>query len=330
VIAGDGGWGTAMAILLSQVGRDVGLWCHDPEYAEFLQRTRLNPRFLPGFEITPAVRISHRFEDLVDGCDVLVSAVPTEHLRSTWTALAPHLPPRVPLLSLSKGMEETTDLRPTQVLAQVVGERPIGVLSGPNIAREIARGLPAATVVACEDAALARAVQSSFSTETFRVYRNADVVGVELGGALKNVIAIAAGMCDGLELGTNAKAALIDRGVIEIARLGERLGGQRKTFFGLAGLGDLLTTCTSPVSRNRTFGERIGRGERPEDILASLSQVVEGAKTAGPVHDHMQRLGISLPISEQVYQVVHRGKPPRETVRALMLRGPKDEAEDLV
>jgi glycerol-3-phosphate dehydrogenase (NAD(P)+) len=328
-VVGDGGWGTATAMLLAQAGLEVALWSHDPEYADHLHRTRLNPMFLPGFEIPPRIRIAAELGELVPTSDLLVSAVPTKFLRSVWARHAPLLPADLPILSLSKGLEEGTDLRPTQVLAEITGRRPLAVLSGPNIAREVARGLPAACVVASEDKGLAHAVQTALSTDRFRVYRNPDVVGVELGGALKNVIAIAAGICDGLELGTNAKAALIDRGVIEMARLGERLGGTRRTFFGLSGLGDLLTTCYSPVSRNRTFGERLGRGERAEDILASMNQVAEGVKTSAPVHDLMERLGLPLPISEEVYRVVHLGKAPRETVRSLMMRGHKDEAEDL-
>jgi glycerol-3-phosphate dehydrogenase (NAD(P)+) len=330
VVVGDGGWGTAMAILLAMAGRQVSLWTHDEAYGAVLSESRANPRFLPGFEIPATVRVSADLSTLLSGCDLLVSAVPTEFLRIVWSGHAAHLPAGLPILSLTKGLEAGTDLRPTQVLRELTGARPLGVLSGPNIAREIARGLPAATVVACDDSGLAQRVQASFSSDKFRVYRNPDLAGVELGGALKNVIAIAAGLCDGLELGENAKAALVDRGVKEIARLGERLGGQRRTFFGLSGLGDLMTTCYSRVSRNRTFGERLGRGEAVSDIKASMKQVAEGVKTSVPVHDLMQRHGLALPISEEVYQVIHHGKAPRETVRSLMLRGPKDEAEDLL
>jgi glycerol-3-phosphate dehydrogenase (NAD(P)+) len=329
-VVGDGGWGTAVAILLANAGRDVALWSHDAAYAEVLRGSRTNPRFLPGHEIPATVRVTSEMEDALSGADLAVSAVPTEFLRGVWTAHAAAVAPGLPVLSLSKGLEAGTDLRPTEVLREVLGPRPLGVLSGPNIAREIAKGLPAASVVGSEDPALAKAVQDSFTCDRFRVYRNPDAVGVELGGALKNVIAIAAGMCDGLELGENAKAALVDRGVKEIARLGERLGGQRRTFFGLSGLGDLLTTCYSEVSRNRTFGERLGRGERVEDIVAGMTQVAEGVKTSAPVHDLALRHRLSLPISTEVFEVIHRAKPPRETVRSLMLRGPKDESEDLL
>jgi glycerol-3-phosphate dehydrogenase (NAD(P)+) len=233
------------------------------------------------------------------------------------------------VLSVTKGLEEGTLLRPSQVLVELLGPRPLAVLSGPNVAREIARGLPAATVVACAHAPTAAVVQRALSTERFRVYLNPDVAGVELGGALKNVVALAAGICDGLELGANAKAALLSRGVIEMARLGVAFGGARPTFFGLSGLGDLITTAYSPSSRNRTFGERLGRGERPADIAASMTQVAEGVKSAAPLHELMRRHAISMPISEQIYLVLHREKPVRDVLRDLMLRDRRDESEDL-
>jgi glycerol-3-phosphate dehydrogenase (NAD(P)+) len=329
VVVGDGGWGTSLASLLAHGGREVGLWSYDPEYARVLDRTRSNPKFLPGIEIPGSVRISSDLEALIAGADLVVSAVPTTYLRSVWSRNGPLLGPGLPLLSVSKGLEEGTLLRPTQVLKELTGERPMAVLSGPNIAREIARGLPAASVVATSSPALARTVQATLAGERFRVYSNPDMTGVELGGALKNVIALAAGMCDGMDLGANAKAALLSRGVLEMARLGETFGGMRRTFFGLSGLGDLITTCYSASSRNRTFGERLGRGERVEDVAASMQMVAEGVKTSGPVHGLMQRHEVSMPICEEVYLVIHEGKAPRETVRSLMLRGPKDEAEDL-
>ncbi len=330
VVVGDGGWGTALATYLASRVERVALWGYDPEYATHMAETRTNPRYLPGFEIPRSIAVSSRLEEVLEGVDLIVSAVPTTYLREVWSAHARVLPPGVPIVSVTKGLEDGTLKRPTQILEELAGGRPIAVLSGPNIAREIAHGLPAATVVACPDAAVLRGVQHTFAGERFRVYSNSDVLGVELGGVLKNVIAIAAGMCDGLKLGENAKAALVQRGVVEMARLGERLGGRRRTFFGMSGLGDLLTTCYSRASRNRTFGERLGRGERAEDIAASTSMVAEGIKTSRPVHELMHEHGLALPISEQVYYAVHEGKPPKEVVRSLMLRGPKDEAEDLL
>ncbi len=330
VVVGDGGWGSAMSIHLARKGLEVGLWSHEPEYARHMREHRTNPRFLPGHPLPPSVEVSADFAELLPGAEILVSAVPTEFLRAVWTRHAPLLPAGLPVVSLTKGLEQGTGLRPTQVLREITGARPMAVMSGPNIAWEIAKGWPAATVAAGDDAALVAAIRERFSSVSFRVYSNSDAVGVELGGALKNVIAVAAGICDGMGLGHNAKAALLSRGVIEIARLGAALGGERRTFFGLSGLGDLMTTCYSPTSRNRTFGERIGRGERAQDVLASTAQIAEGVKSAAPVHELSAERGLSLPISEEVYRVLYEGKEPRETVETLMLRGRKDEREDLL
>lgn len=330
LIVGDGGWGTAIAELLAASGKQVGMWSHDEEYAAQMAASRQNHRFLPGFDIHPDIQIDHDLARLLPGVELIVSAVPTSYLRDVWSRHAPLLPDGVPLLSVSKGLEQGSHLRPTEILAELVGERDIAVLSGPNIAREIAHGLPAATVVSSPSPETTSMIQRTMSSETFRVYSNADPKGVELGGVLKNVIAIAAGMCDGLKLGTNAKASLCTRGVIEMARLGQKLGGERRTFFGMSGLGDLLTTCYSSVSRNRTFGERLGRGELVADIAASMTMVAEGVKTSAPVHELMHAHDLALPISEQVYFVIHEGKSPRDVTRALMTRGMKDEAEDLL
>jgi glycerol-3-phosphate dehydrogenase (NAD(P)+) len=306
------------------------VWSYDPEYARHLKEHRANPKFLPGVPIPESVKISSDFESLLPGADLLVSAVPTEFLRPVWTQHAPSVPPRLPIVSLTKGVERGSLLRPTEILREVTGRRPIAVMSGPNIAMEVAKGWPAATVAAGDDRHVIASIREHFSSGTFRVYSNPDAVGVELGGALKNVVAIAAGMCDGMGLGHNAKAALVTRGVIEIARLGAALGGERKTFFGLSGVGDLMTTCYSPGSRNRTFGERIGRGERPADVMASTAQIAEGVKSAAPVHELAAKHRLTLPISEEVYRVLYEGKDPQKTVESLMLRGRKDEAEDLL
>ncbi len=330
VVVGDGGWGTAMSMVLAGTGHDVAIWSYDANYAQLMRDSRTNPRYLPGFDIPASVEISSDLSALLPGADILVSAVPTSYLRTVWTKHASQLPPTLPIVSLSKGLEDGTHLRPTEILAEVTGsERVISVLSGPNIAREIAEGRPATTVVASPDAELARRIQADFSGDAFRVYSNPDCTGVELGGVLKNVIALAAGMCDGMELGVNTKAALVTRGMIEIARLGEALGGRRRTFFGLSGLGDLYTTCESRSSRNRTFGERIGRGERVEDIAASMNQVAEGVKSSRPVHDLMLEHELTLPISHEVFRIIHEGKPPREALLALMRRAHKDETHDL-
>ncbi len=330
VVVGDGGWGTAIAIHLARSGHDVALWSHDAAYAAHLAEHRANPRFLPGHAIPASVRIGADLPALLPGADLLVSAIPTEFLRAVWTRHAGHLPPRTPVLSLTKGVEQGTGLRPSEVLRAVAPGRAVAVLSGPNIAWEVAKGFPATAVVGGDDPAVVTAVREHFSSRSFRVYSNADAVGVELGGALKNVIAVAAGICDGLGLGHNAKAALLTRGVIEMARLGAALGAERRTFFGLSGMGDLMTTCYSPTSRNRTFGERVGRGEAPHDVIASTLTVAEGVKAATPVRELARRHGLSLPISEEVYLMVHDAKDPQASVEALMLRNRKDEREDLL
>ena len=330
VVLGDGGWGTTLALVLHRSGRQVGLWSYDPAYAALLAADRNNPRYLPGFDLPDEIEISSDLSALLPNADLLISAVPTQFLREVWSAHARSLPGSIPIVTVSKGLEQDTLLRPSEILAEVTGQdRPIAVLSGPNIAREVAKGLPSATVIASNDPELSRRIQATISWDGMRVYSNPDRAGVELGGVLKNVIALAAGMCDGMELGANTKAMLVTRGVLEMARLGETFGGKRNTFFGLSGLGDLMTTCESKNSRNRTFGERIGRGERVADIAASMQQVAEGVKSAKPVHDLMEQHNLSLPISHEVYQVVHEGKDPVESVRSLMRREQKDEAEDL-
>lgn len=328
LVVGDGGWGTTVAIHLVRKGFDVTLWSHDEAYAALLRESRTNPRFLPGHELPRALRVTSDFEDGARGADLVVSAVPTEFLRVVFGRHAASMPKGVPVLSLTKGVEQGTLRRPSEILAELAPGHPLAVLSGPNIAWEIAKGHPAASVVA-GDARVVAAVRESFSDAILRVYSNPDVKGVELGGALKNVIALASGLCDGLGLGHNAKAALLTRGVIEMARLGHALGAERRTFFGLSGLGDLMTTCSSPTSRNRTVGERIGRGERPADVLASMAQIAEGVKTAAPVRALGREKGISLPISEEVYLVLHEERAPKDCVASLMSRGKRDEAEDL-
>jgi glycerol-3-phosphate dehydrogenase (NAD(P)+) len=328
-VVGDGGWGTAIALLLARRGVPVGLWGHDPEYARRLAEHRQNPRYLPGHPIPPEVRVSSDLRELLPGTTLLVSAVPTQFLRAVWSGHAPSLPEGLPIVSVSKGVEKDTLLRPTEILAETTGPRPLAVLSGPNVAWEIAKGWPAAAVVGSTDAGLAESAARLFSGATFRVYTHPDAVGVELGGALKNVIALAAGICDGMGLGHNAKAALVTRGVIEMARLGGALGGQARTFFGLSGLGDLMTTCYSPTSRNRTFGERVGRGERPQDVAASMAQIAEGVASAAPVRDLARRHALAVPVIDEVCRILHEEKAPRDAVESLMLRALRDESEDL-
>jgi glycerol-3-phosphate dehydrogenase (NAD(P)+) len=324
-VAGDGGWGTALALLLHRKGIETRLWSRDPAYVEEMRRLRANPLYLPGVELPAGLRITGDAAEAFAGAALVVSAVPAQHLRAAWTGLAPHLPPRVPLLSVTKGIEVATLERPTEVLREVAGPRRVAALSGPSHAEEVSRGLPAALVAASRSPLLSRAVQSLFSTDRFRVYRLRDLVGVEIAGAVKNVVAVAAGICDGLGLGDNAKAALITRGAVEMGRLGRALGARQATFHGLAGVGDLIVTCASRHGRNRAVGERIGRGERLEGILASTPMVAEGVPTAKALAGLARRAGVEMPIADEVRRVLFEGKDPRRAVSDLMLRAPKEE-----
>jgi glycerol-3-phosphate dehydrogenase (NAD(P)+) len=291
-----------------------------------MERTRANPRFLPGVRLPPGLVVTGDAAEAFDGAVLVVSAVPTQFVRATWTGLAPALPRGVPLVSVSKGIEVATLEFPSRILAETAGPRRLAVLSGPSHAEEVARGLPAAVVAASRSPALARSVQALFGTDRFRVYRLADVTGVEFAGAAKNVVAIAAGICDGLGLGDSAKAALITRGAVEIARLGRALGARPATFYGLAGIGDLIVTCDSRHGRNRAVGERLGRGESLEAILGGMAMVAEGVSTARALVRLTRRLGVEMPIATEVARVLFRGKDPRRAVTDLMVRAPKSES----
>jgi glycerol-3-phosphate dehydrogenase (NAD(P)+) len=325
-ILGAGAWGTTVALLLAQKAEHgVALWCARPESARTLQQRRENVDLLPGIIIPEAVRLTADLSEAAAGSDLLIAAVPTVYLRSTLERIAGQLPPRVPVLSLAKGLERETFLRPTEIVRQLAGPRPLAVLSGPSHAEEVSRGLPASVVVASEDLDLARWVQLAFSSESFRVYTNLDMLGVELAGALKNVIGIAAGISDGLDLGDNAKAALLTRGLAEMTRFGVALGAEPQTFFGLAGVGDLITTCMSRHGRNRHVGQRLARGEKLPAILSSMKMVAEGVYTAQSVQQRASHMGISMPISEAVYRILYEDKDPRDAVTELMTREPRSE-----
>ena len=324
-VLGNGGWGTALALVAYRGGAEVRVWGIDAEYVAETRRTRLNSRFLPSARIPDDLVLTSDPAEAAGGATLILSAVPTQFLRATTTRLAPAIPPSVPVVSASKGLENGTLLRPTQILVETLGERPVAALSGPTHAEEVAHGLPASAVVAAADPALAARVQQVFSCDSLRLYASDDVAGVELAAAVKNVIAIAAGVCDGLGLGDNAKAALITRGNAEITRLGRVLGAKPETFAGLAGIGDLITTCTSHHGRNRAVGERLGRGERIDDILASMLQVAEGVRTAESVVALARRLGVEMPISEQVQRMLYDGQQPRAALAELMGRPLKSE-----
>jgi glycerol-3-phosphate dehydrogenase (NAD(P)+) len=324
-VIGAGAWGTTLAILLARNGVGVRLWSHTPERARELAERRSNDRYLPGVPFPDALEVATDAAELADADRFCLVAVPSEHLRRTVRMIGDRLAPGVAVLSVVKGIEEGTHLRMSEVVRQELPGHPVAALSGPNLAREVAAGKPAASVVAAEDAALAAELASALSSDRFRVYTNPDVVGVELCGALKNVVALAAGMVDGLEFGDSAKAGIITRGLAEITRLGVAAGANPLTFAGLAGVGDLVATCMSPLSRNRRAGELIAGGVPWPDARERLSGVAEGVATVTGALELGATHGVELPIAEQVHAVVFEGRAPMEAVAALMSRAPKDE-----
>jgi len=325
-ILGAGAWGTAVSVVLAQhSAQAVSLWSARPENAHHLLEHRQNMRLLPGVPIPPSVLLTADIHEAVAQADLLVVAVPTVHLRPTLERIAAAVPPHIPALSLTKGLEISTFLRPTEIIAQVWGERPLGVLSGPSHAEEVGRFLPTTVVAASADLELARWVQQHFSTERFRVYTNRDMVGVELAGALKNIIGIAAGISDGLGFGDNAMSALMTRGLAEMARFGVALGAEPPTFAGLAGMGDLITTCLSRHGRNRHVGQCLAKGEKLAQILANMTNVAEGIDTTRSVHEMAAQMLVSMPITDEVFRVLYQDKDPRQAVSDLMLREPTSE-----
>jgi glycerol-3-phosphate dehydrogenase (NAD(P)+) len=317
--------GTALALLFSKTVRSVSLWARRPEHAAELARTRENVRHLPGIVLPESVVVTPNACDATSGADLIVAAIPSAFLRATLQELTERIPQGIPVLSVVKGIENATFARPSQIIVATLGPRAVGVLSGPSHAEELAQGLPASVVVAGPDETLNRAVRDTLNQGLFRVYTNPDALGVELAGALKNILGIAAGICDGLGFGDNAKAALLTRGLVEITRFAVSLGAQPATFYGLAGVGDLITTCYSPFGRNRAVGDRIGRGEHPDKVLAGMVNVAEGVPTTRSVHDQARQRGIEMPITDEVHQILFHAKPPRAAVTDLMLRNPRDE-----
>jgi glycerol-3-phosphate dehydrogenase (NAD(P)+) len=325
-ILGDGAMATVCSLLLDAGGHRVTMWGAFAESIERLNQNRENQRLLPGVRVPEAVRLTAEDANAFDDCTLVLSAVPTQYMRSVWQRLLPYVPPNVPIISVAKGIENETLLRPLEIIAEVTGQSSLlAALSGPNIAGEIARKLPATAVVACENAEFARRVQGVLSTDWFRIYTNTDVIGVELAGATKNVIAIAAGILDGMAGGNNAKAALVTRGLVEITRLGVAMGAREETFQGLAGLGDLITTCVSPEGRNRKVGEQIGRGRKLSEILAQMQSVAEGVATTRSVVMLAERHGVEMPITQAVGSVLFDDKDPRLALNDLMRRDPKSE-----
>lgn len=326
-IIGDGGWGTALALLLHRAGHGVSVWSPFEEAAAEVANSRRNERFLPGIEIPRGIRWTAQRTQAVHKAEVVLWVVPTRYFRTVLQSFLPSLPPDALHISASKGLEEGTLQRMTEVTEDLVRGGPVVALSGPTFAEEVARGLPAAAVAACRDPARALAAQETLGGDTFRVYTSEDVAGVELGGALKNVIALAAGVCDGIGAGTNARAALITRGLVEIARLGLALGARAETFAGLSGMGDLVLTCTGALSRNRKVGERLGRGERLGDILGGMAQVAEGVATARNALELSRRVRVTLPIVQEVSAVLDGVRDPRQALGGLMGRALRPESD---
>ncbi|MGE5552616.1 MAG: NAD(P)H-dependent glycerol-3-phosphate dehydrogenase [Betaproteobacteria bacterium] len=327
-ILGTGGWGTALASLLATEGRPTVLWGRTPDVVREMAGFRENRTYLPGVSLPEGLRYEIDLARAVEPADVVVLVVPAQAMRGVVTTLAPLLTRRPLLVSCAKGLERESHLRMSQVIEEVLpqaGYRGLVVLSGPNHAEEVGRRIPTATVVASADAEAAREAQELFMAPSFRVYTNSDVIGVELAGALKNVIALAAGVSDGLGFGDNTKAALMTRGMAEIARLGKAMGANPLTFAGLAGMGDLIATCTSRHSRNRRAGEEIGRGKSVEDILAGSRMVVEGIWTTTAAVRLGETCGVELPIAQTVKAVLFEGKDPRRAVSELMERDPQAE-----
>ena len=344
-IIGDGGMGTVLAMLLCgkrealsvkseasgerpATSHEVRMWGYDRQQLEQIERNRENKKFLPGYKLPEELVFEPDDKRIMAGTDLLVSAVPCQFMRGIWNRLKDYVPQGVPIVSVAKGIENDTLLRPTQILAEILHGKPkTAVLSGPTIADELARRLPATACAAAEDEAFAKEIQHTFSDGVpwLRVYTNTDIVGVELAGAMKNIIAIAAGIIDGTGAGDNAKAALLTRGLAEITRLGIAMGARQQTFAGLTGLGDLVTTCISPKGRNRSFGERIGKGQTTEQATQATESVVEGVATCESVVALAGRYNVEMPITQAVYDVLFENKPVQTAIADLMKRRLKAE-----
>jgi glycerol-3-phosphate dehydrogenase (NAD(P)+) len=324
-IVGAGGWGTALAVLWSKRGNAVTLWGHNPSRTARMRETRENAEYLPGVKLPESIHVTSEIADCLRA-DLIVFVTPSVALRSVATRLQDAgLDSETILLSGTKGIEHGTGLRMTEVLHEIFPRNTVAVLSGPNLAAEVSRDLPSAAVLGCCNPQCAQELQSYLGSERFRIYSSDETIGIELGGALKNVFAIAAGASDGFGLGDNSKAALVTRGLAELLRLGTAMGGNPRTFYGLSGAGDLIATCFSQLSRNRRVGERLGRGETVDQIIASTQTVAEGIPTAKSAFECARRLQIETPIIDQIYSVVHEAKPPAHAMQALLARDQKAE-----
>jgi glycerol-3-phosphate dehydrogenase (NAD(P)+) len=330
-VIGAGAWGTGLAIVLGRKpAHQIRLWANEPEVIESIARKHVNERFLPGFVLPESVAATGDLSDALDAADIVVSVMPSQHCRALFDRMAPSLRPETLFVSCTKGLEDGTLLRMTEVITDVARSckftPQVAALSGPSFAKEVARGDPTAVTVASVDGTVTRAVQQAFNDSRFRVYTNDDVIGVELGGALKNIIAIAAGVCDGLGLGHNSVAALVTRGLAEVARLVVACGGRLDTVAGLAGLGDLVLTCTGDLSRNRSVGVELGKGRRLTDIITDMrGAVAEGVFTTKAAVGLARKRSVEMPITEQMYAILENGKSPQQAIEDLMTRATKSE-----
>lgn len=323
-ILGAGGWGTALAVLWSKSGNKITLWGHNEERAARLQASRESLEYLPGINLPPGITVTSDLAACADA-DLIVIVTPSTAVRSIAEKLRPHILKSAVLLSCTKGIEHGTGMRMTEILKQSLPDHPVAVLSGPNLAVEVSRDLPTATVLGCEDAAVAEELQRYLGSSRFRIYTSDETTGIELGGALKNVFAIPAGVSDGFGLGDNSKAALVTRALAELLRLGTAMGGNPKTFYGLSGAGDLIATCFSQHSRNRRVGEELGRGRSLDDITSSMNMVAEGIPTTKSAYECARRLNVATPIIDQVYAVLYESKPPALALQELLGRDQKSE-----
>src|SRR5579875_389485 len=331
-IIGAGGWGTALAIVLGRQRKErrIALWARESDVLESLREARENRVFLPGFQVPETVEISGDLSNALEGASIVIGAMPAAHARTLYSAMLPFLRPEMHFTSATKGLEPETLLRVSELIRQVLTPKfspRVAVISGPSFAKEVARGDPTAIVIASTDRRTSRELQREFSGPTMRFYTNDDVIGVELGGALKNIIAIAAGVAEGLGLGHNTVAALITRGLVEITRLGTALGARGETLAGLAGLGDLVLTCTGELSRNRFVGCELGRGKKLAQILNGMRMVAEGVGTTAAARSLARKTGVEMPITEQMYAVLYENRSPQDALRELMERRLTSESE---
>lgn len=326
-VLGDGGWGTTLAIILYRKGLNVTLWSVSKKYASYLDRKRINKKFLPGVLIPRSIKITSDLREALGFKDLIILAIPSQYVRRVLRKISALniLNRDVILVSATKGIEVGTLKRVSQIVREELGNIKLAVFSGPTIAREVVKGIPTTAVIASHDREIRKSLQDIFTTERFRIYTNDDVTGVELGGSLKNIIAIACGISDGLGFGTNTKAALLSRGLVEISRLGTAMGAKVATFSGISGLGDLVTTCISPYSRNRFVGEQIGKGKSLREIKSHMQMIAEGVVTTKSAYALSLKYKVDMPITKEVYLVLYKNKSPLKAVRDLMVREKKEE-----